>query len=375
MRILLLSAFDAQSHHYWHQGLVAAMPQHDWTVLTLPARHFAWRFRGNALSFLSQYSTQLQQHYDVLLLTSMVDLVTLRGLVPALAQTPALVYFHENQFAYPHNSRQHSSVELQLTSLYTALSGQQLLFNSAFNRDSFLSGVQVLLKKLPERFPDGLLRALKARSTVLPVPLTNASSERVKGSDRESDRIQLLWNHRWEYDKGPERLAALVDQLLVSDLAFRLHIVGQQFRSQPPEFARLADVLRQTDKLGEYGFIADSNAYRQLLASSDFVLSTAIHDFQGLSVLEAVAQGASPCVPDRLAYAEWLPSSARYASYPDDIEREAQAVVNLLRSTRPMARDEAAALINPLLWSALAADYKAALNRCQHLEVDASWAE
>ncbi len=51
MRILLLSAYDAVSHRLWREGLVAALPEHNWTVLALPPRHFRWRIRGNSLSW------------------------------------------------------------------------------------------------------------------------------------------------------------------------------------------------------------------------------------------------------------------------------------------------------------------------------------
>src|SRR5690554_445672 len=99
MRILLLSAYDAVSHQYWRKGLVNALPEHDWTVLSLPARYFSWRIRGNSLSWAFGERERLQQPYDLVIATSMVDLTSLRGLVPSLARTPCVVYFHENQFA------------------------------------------------------------------------------------------------------------------------------------------------------------------------------------------------------------------------------------------------------------------------------------
>jgi glycosyltransferase involved in cell wall biosynthesis len=374
MRILLLSAFDAQSHRYWHQGLTAALPQHDWTTVTLPARHFAWRFRGNALSFLSQHAEALNQAYDLLLVTSMVDLVTLRGLLPQFATVPAVVYFHENQFAYPQNSSQHSTLELQLTSLYTALSGQSLLFNSDYNRQTFLKGVQVLLQKLPERFPASLNAQLHERSRVLSVPLM-APSATVSSANKRNKQLQIVWNHRWEYDKGPDRLLALVDKLLHTSLDFRLHIVGQQFRKRPAEFEQAAQLLSGADRLGQFGFVTKAAHYRDLLVSADIVLSTAIHDFQGLSVLEAVAKGCTPCVPDRLAYPEWFPQAYRYASSPDDVDAEATAAVMLLNRLSCLEREEAAALAEPFLWHSLGDDYAAALESASRQPVGASWAE
>ena len=98
MRILLLSAYDADSHVYWRKGLVEHLDEHEWTVLSLPGRYFSWRMRGNSLSWAFEQRELLSQAYDLVVATSMTDLSALRGFVPSLAQIPTLVYFHENQF-------------------------------------------------------------------------------------------------------------------------------------------------------------------------------------------------------------------------------------------------------------------------------------
>ena len=145
MRILLLSAYDAASHRRWREALVAQFSEHDWQVLTLPARHFRWRIRGNSLTWAMSDRGVLEQDYDLLVATSMVDLATLKGLVPKLAEVPSIAYFHENQFAYPASGRQFDSVDPQMVTLYTALAADRLAFNSEYNRETFLRGVERLL--------------------------------------------------------------------------------------------------------------------------------------------------------------------------------------------------------------------------------------
>ena len=149
MKILLLSAYDAMSHRYWRKGLVAAFPEHQWTILSLPPRYFSWRMRGNSLSWAFGEREVLEQDYDLLVCTSMTDLSALKGMVPRLARVPTLCYFHENQFAYPQSTDQKQSVEPLILNIYTALAADQVLFNTTYNRDTFLQGVEKLLKKTP----------------------------------------------------------------------------------------------------------------------------------------------------------------------------------------------------------------------------------
>ncbi|MBT8444318.1 MAG: DUF3524 domain-containing protein [Gammaproteobacteria bacterium] len=360
MRILLLSAYDAASHRRWRDGLVAQFPEHEWRVLTLPARHFSWRIRGNSLTWAMSDRGVLERDYDLLVATSMVDLATLKGLVPKLGGVPSIAYFHENQFAYPASGRQFDSVDPQIGTLYTALAADRLAFNSAYNRDTFLRGVEELLAALPDAVPPGVVDALKSASVVLPVPLEDSCF--VADARCRADRraLRVVWNHRWEYDKGPDRLLAVVDRLLERDVEFELSVLGQSFREQPPEFATLkARLDGHPSRLRRWGHVSDVDAYRRHLQSSDVVLSTAIHDFQGLAILEAVAAGCLPLVPDRLCYAEWFGPEFRYASHLDDIGREADAVVAALEE-HP-AREESGRVPAPrvdyLAWSELSARY------------------
>ena len=52
--------------------------------------------------------------------------------------------------------------------------------------------------------------------------------------------------------------------------------------------------------------------YRKYLSRSAIVVSTAIHEFQGLSMLEAVSAGVVPIVPDDLCYREQYAGEYRY---------------------------------------------------------------
>ncbi len=75
----------------------------------------------------------------------MVDLASLRRFIPSLGSIPSIVYFHENQVEYPiDNERKErksiDNIEPKLVPIYSALCADKILFNSNFNRDSFLQG-------------------------------------------------------------------------------------------------------------------------------------------------------------------------------------------------------------------------------------------
>jgi len=362
MRILLLSAYDAHSHRRWRQGLVGAFPEWQWTVLTLPPRFFSWRVRGNSLSWAYSERKTLEQPYDVVIATSMTDLSALKGLVPALASIPSLVYCHENQFAYP-DQHEGQGIEPKITSLYTLLSADRVVFNSIYNRQSFLAGAQALLQKMPDAVPPGVVDTIADKSCILPVPLEPHWFEDRVGSADCEQCFTIVWNHRWEYDKAPERLFGALLKLHEAGENFGVHVIGQQFRKQPPVFGEMYPRLQQ--HIGEWGMVESEYDYQCLLQRSHVALTTALHEFQGLAVLEAVASGCIPLAPDRLAYQEYIPDDCRYPSFPDDPDAESSAIAYHLRSLcKRFGQGELAPApaVEYLSWGRLVSAYREEIN-------------
>ncbi len=324
-RILLLSGYDAASHRRWREQLAALLPGYQWQSLALPARFFRWRIRGNPLSWLKE--PVLQEPWDLVIATSMVDLASLRGLHPRLTQTPCLLYMHENQFAFPLSGGQNTSADPQMVNLYSAIAADCVVFNSGWNLDSFVDGVDAFLKKLPDRVPEGLTEALRRKSRVIPVPIEDRLFiDRPGPMSRTCPH--LLWNHRWEYDKGPDRLLRLLQVLDRRSIPFRLSLVGERFRKYPQAFDQIREQFGR--QIQHWGFLECREDYDRLLCQTDIVISTALHDFQGLSMLEAMASGCVPLAPDRLAYREYVPDLCRYESHEQNAEQEAEAAADSL---------------------------------------------
>ena len=319
-RILLLSGYDAASHRYWRNTLVKGIEAFDWTEIALPDRHFSWRVRGNSLSFAFQHKDVLSRDYDCLIATSMVDLASLRGFVPQLANIPNLIYFHENQLDYPAKESPElkaafqNDVSAQLTSIYTLLCADKTLFNSKYNQRTFFSGAQKLLNKLPDGIPKDLLKGMQQDSQVLPVPISeklilNRQNFKHKKNMDSRGPLQIVWNHRWEYDKQPEIFFNAMLLLKQQGIQFKLHVLGQSFRNKPACFDKAKNSLQ--DEIQTWGYQPSEDYYR-ILSESDFVISTALHDFQGLSMLEAILSGCYPLAPNRVAYPEYMQDNNLY---------------------------------------------------------------
>lgn len=371
-RILCLSAYDAASHQHWHQTLSQGLSEYHWSFLTLPPRHFRWRIRGNPLSWLDE--PLLRQHWDLIIATSMVDLATLRGLHPALAQVPVLLYCHENQFFYP--SRQPAgqrSNEPAMVTLYSALAADRVLFNSAFNRDTFIAGAQQLMAKLPDCTPAHLGERLRQRAGVLPVPLEPAAFLApgqwpadplpARWGSAGVRTLRLVWAARWEYDKGPERLLAVLRQLEVNATDYRLCIMGEGFRQRPRALSMIAEEFPH--RLVQFGHVPERDEYYHWLRSAHLVLSTSLHEFQGLAVLEAIACGCLPVLPDRLVYPEQVARAYRYpsvdeAGFARDSTLEARGAAALIRQlgNGMLAGRELVPDVSAFSWQSLARDYK-----------------
>ncbi|MDB4837714.1 glycosyltransferase, partial [Marinomonas sp.] len=125
-----------------------------------------------------------------------------------------------------------------------------------------------------------------------------------------------------------ERLLAILEELEKRDIDYDIAILGEQFRSIPIEFDTIKS--RFSHRIRQFGFVPSRSEYLSVLASSDMVISTALHEFQGLAVLEAVALGGFPILPNRQVYPELFYDDYLYRSDLKNRQREASSAVNLI---------------------------------------------
>jgi glycosyltransferase involved in cell wall biosynthesis len=182
----------------------------------------------------------------------------------------------------------------------TGLAATRVWFNSAFNRDSFLGELPAFLSRMPDHQPFEAVERIRAKSEVHP-PGIRALPAR---GPREPGPLRILWAARWEHDKNPRLFFEGLRELKGRGLDFRVSVIGQQFRDAPEVFAWAKNHFR--DHLDRWGYQQTRADYEAALLAADVIVSTADHEFFGLSVVEAIAAGALPVLPRRLAYPEIL---------------------------------------------------------------------
>jgi len=367
MRILYIEPFLVGSHESFTKVLTAGV-HGQWTTITMPGRHFKWRMRGAAAHIALEHAEALAKPHDVLFCSSYLPLAELVGLCPHLAKLPRVLYFHENQIAYPTRDglTGERDEHFGFTQLVSALASTRCVFNSAYNRDTFLEGGEGLLRRMPDRVPSGWVERIRERSVVLPVPLdlpdvTPPGLDDVTAAPDRSTGPALLWNHRWEHDKNPASFFSVLRRLHDRGAAFRVIVCGQGFENAPPEFEEARGFLG--DRILHWGFARSRSDYLDLIGRAQIVVSTAAHEFFGVSVLEAVHLGARPLVPDRLAYRELFPASYRYAD-DADLLRVLGDLVEKWSTGRLDLRCDRRELTRPYLADEVVPRYEALLRDC-----------
>ncbi|NJN81773.1 MAG: glycosyltransferase, partial [Caldilineaceae bacterium] len=169
----------------------------------------------------------------------------------------------------------------------------------------------------------------------------------------------ILWNQRWEYDKRPDRFFDLLYRLRAEGIPFRLLVAGENFRQTPAEFEEAhAELAGQID---HWGFVNSYAEYADLLRQADLVISTADHEFFGISVLEAIVAGAFPLLPNRLSYPELIPAALHAACLYDSDEKLYTMCQQRLTQPRPAPPSLVEHVIQTYDWSVVAAQMDAAV--------------
>jgi glycosyltransferase involved in cell wall biosynthesis len=300
MRILALEPYYDGSHRQFIDDWIRRSC-HDWTLLTLPGYFWKWRMRHAGLTFARQvHEKYVDRDFDAVFCSDMLNLPEFLGLAGAKYALPCVLYFHENQLTYPDARRQGRDLHFAMTNFLSAVAARGVWFNSHWHGQEFLRAMEQWMQQAPDYRPADALEQVRSRLHVHP-PGIEIPTPRKK---REPGPLRIGWVSRWERDKNPKTFFEVIDRLAQAGEDFRLLILGQSFQQVPGVFDQGRQ--RHLDRIEQWGFLESREDYRNALGRMDVVVSTAEHEFFGIAIAEAVAAGALPLLPDRLAYPELL---------------------------------------------------------------------
>jgi glycosyltransferase involved in cell wall biosynthesis len=241
----------------------------------------------------------------------MLNLAEFKGLASKkFASIPCIAYFHENQLAYPTNYDKKKDRYFGWINITTALAADSVWFNSEYHKNVFIHEVKLKIKKAPDQRPKEIIDKILQKSHIVPqgVKQFPTRTHKINGP------LKILWAARWEFDKNPEGFFDAVRIAKNNGADFRISVLGggnakissEVFAEAEKEFAEIID---------NWGFLESQEDYEKVLMNSDIVVSTAHHEFFGISVAEAVSAGCFPIVPHELAYPEVLQENS------NDIEK------------------------------------------------------
>ena len=316
--------------------------------------------RGSAIYFARLLTGQLasdltDQDIDLIFTSDMTSVTDLRALLPGhLRDKPIICYFHENQLTYPLPDESQRDYQYGFTNITTCLAADAVWFNSQYHQNTFLEAADNLLRKMPDYIPEGIISGIKQRASVMPLGLTPDFFQAISSPPPQATPT-ILWNHRWEYDKNPDDFFNVLFELDEAGFDFRLLVAGEQFRTYPPIFDKAKKKL--THRIDNFGYIPEKTQYLQLLSRANIVVSTAIHEYFGLSVRQAVAANCWPLLPNRLSYPELIPEKDHDRHLYGSNEQLKAKLINLIENGVGDLSPELKQKNNALAWPKLAPIY------------------
>ena len=301
MKFLFLEPFYGGSHRDFADGWIKHS-RHRFDPFTLPARFWKWRMRGAALYLARKVKNPAE--YNGLVTSSLMSLSDLKALWGADCPR-TLVYFHENQLSYPLPPGESMDYQFGFTDVTTGLAADRVLFNSQTHMDAFFDSLPGFIKMMPEYRPNWVVDQIRSKATVL-YPGCNYPAGPIKLRPWELDEPPLIiWNHRWEFDKSPETFFAALESVLSAGSEFRLALLGENFQVVPKPFLTARETFGE--RIVRYGYEVSKEKYQNWLKQGVIVVSTAIQENFGISIVEAIRHGCYPLLPNNLSYPELIP--------------------------------------------------------------------
>ncbi len=339
LNVLSLQPWYGGSHRDFNDGWISHS-RHVWETIGLPGENWKWRMRFAAIELTQKVRDRAAagRSWDAVVCTDMLNVAELKSLSRSIRDLPIVCYFHENQFAYPNRGAKKPDHHFLFTNFVSAIAADAIWFNSAFNLTTLTDGIEALSSQATDFDSERHVELVKAKARVMPpgISIPELDFQAVAAARRQrvesGEPLRLLWAARWEYDKNPDDLLRTLDLLAQQKVPFVISVLGEESIRIPESMTRIK--TRYQSQVINWGYQQSRGEYWRVLTESDVILSTADHEFFGVSVAEAIAAGCWPLLPNRQAYPEAIAATgsaenARRFLYPQTAKQLATKIRQL----------------------------------------------
>ncbi|MBT8373885.1 MAG: DUF3524 domain-containing protein [Deltaproteobacteria bacterium] len=362
MKYLFIETFCQGSHSLFVDGL-SAHSSHHIDIISMSGENWRWRMLGAALHIVENIPPL--EKYDGIIISDLFNLADFKALVGKPCP-PILAYFHENQITYPQPPGDKGAFQLGIINITTALVADMVVFNSKMHRDAFLNAIPGFLKRGRDYGPKQVAEKIRAKSDVI-YPGITLQIEKNIDVKKQIDPPLIVWNHRWSFDKNYGMFFNLLEELSKMSVDFHLAMMGENFGMIPEQFKSAQKLYK--DKVLQFGYVPSRQEYEKWLKRGAIVISTAMQENFGMSVIEAIIMGCIPLLPNRLSYPEILPKEFQeyflYKSKHDLIEKVFKITSEFKRYEEIQSR--LAQKMRSFLWENVAGRYDKVLKRLAEL--------
>ena len=357
MKILIIEPYFTGSHKQWAESF-KRNSSHKIKILSLKGQFWKWRMHGGAITLAKMFNA-MDWLPDLIFATDMLDLNTFLSLTRNKSNgIPAAIYFHENQLSYPW-SPSDRDIKNKRDSHYgfinysSALAADKVFFNSEFHMKSFFNALIPFLKKFPDCQELDTVNVIKKKSEVLYLGM---DLRRFRNHTFERDlKPNILWNHRWEYDKNPQSFFSVLKKVKNEGNDFGLVILGENFSKSPKVFEESKKEF--VNQIVHWGYVDSFEEYAKLLWKSHIIPVTSNQEFFGGSVMEAIYCGVWPILPNRLTYPELLPGEMHSENIYNTEEELINKICWAMTNYQKLNQCKLATISEKFDWQVIAPEY------------------
>lgn len=303
-RVLIVEPFFVGSHRAWAEGWRDAS-RHE--IHILGSGDARWRRGMRAGAELLAAETDRWRETngapDLVVGTSMLDLASYLGFARrSLGSVRAVQFMHENQLTYPRQRGESLDTGFAWMQWRGLVAADEVWCNSRYHRDALVAGIADLDPE-PDSPVDAVRLGRKTWVAHLGVAIDDC---RRRVTIRSGPRRPLVVsNQRWHHDKDLGSVLRSLRTARDRGLEFDVALLGDPTGGEADELAPLLADL--AGRIVVQGHLARGQ-YLDVLGRADVVVSAARNENFGLAVVEAVAAGAWPVVPNAVAYPEVIPA-------------------------------------------------------------------